>query len=281
MATDIMATSTNKLTHPIRLARSFSFRSSFIINAPRFARRSKKSQMEILRLQNGLEAAKKTAEDKVEALDGIGEDLMKQKARQDESEKSLKGEISALTTAKKAAEKQAHDALNKMNDCKRDTDVYTSEALASQEKFERELENHAEARKALREARSKLGSEENGRVVAEAKLAAVETELAGCESLFNEEKKMLSENVEELEKVVSEKEKECNLLHEQYQNLAAASERRFEEQEQEQEEEGEGEGDKEADTEVDAHLRKELSDVRQVSEQTRNGYKPPPSSTHY
>ncbi|GMI51404.1 hypothetical protein ScalyP_jg9747 [Parmales sp. scaly parma] len=112
-----------------------------------------------------------------------------------------------------------------MNDCKSDTDVYTSEALASQEKFERELENHAEVRKALREARSKPGSEENGRVVAEAKLAAVETELAGCESLFNEEKKMLSENVEELEKVVSEKEKECNLLHEQYQNLAAASER--------------------------------------------------------
>jgi len=41
MATDIMATPTTKLTHPIRLARSSrSSRSSFITNAPRFARRS-------------------------------------------------------------------------------------------------------------------------------------------------------------------------------------------------------------------------------------------------
>ena len=38
MATDIMATSTTELTHQIRLARSF--RSRFIKNAPRFARRS-------------------------------------------------------------------------------------------------------------------------------------------------------------------------------------------------------------------------------------------------
>jgi len=64
MATVIMATSTTKLTHPIRLTRSF--RSSFFINAPRFARRS---VAEMKALEKGKKIGKDTALDGIDVIE--------------------------------------------------------------------------------------------------------------------------------------------------------------------------------------------------------------------
>ena len=61
---------------------------------------SKKGQIEIQRLQNQLDASKKVADTKAEALEGIGNDLAQQRQKQETAEKSLKEKIVLLTEQK-------------------------------------------------------------------------------------------------------------------------------------------------------------------------------------
>jgi len=176
----------------------------------------RKGGIEIQRLQNQLDGAKKLAETKAEALDGIGNDLTQQRQKQEAAEKSLQETIKTLTEQKDEAVRIGDSSSSRMEEFKKDVDVYIQEAKSSQEKFEREVENHAEARKGLREAREKLDAEGNGKIIAETKLIALETESKGKESLWNEERAKFNDSIKSAEEALTSKEGECALLHSQY-----------------------------------------------------------------
>ena len=207
-----------------------------------------------------LEKLRKSEQSQREAVTELTNDLMNHRAEKDKAVNELKAKSDSLTSQLAGAKDDASKAIANMESLADEAKRYQLDSKNSNGNYERELALHADARTALRDARSSMETEQRLRETAESQLAMTTAEIETERGAWEVSKTKLEKSLSEAKKRFDDMRSQNNLLHDQMTALSSTVDK-FQSEKTSQLVGGGSSGDK---ADKGTSDEKQLSDLREL-----------------
>ena len=156
-----------------------------------------------------------------ETVAELTKDLMSYRGEKEKAVNELKATIDSLTLQLLGSREDATKAIAMSDSLTADARRYQLDAQNDNVNYERELALHAEARAALRDARSGMESEQRIRKTIESQLTSAQAEMEAEKVAWESSKAKLEESLLEARSRLDDMRTQNNMLHDQMASLSA------------------------------------------------------------
>ena len=168
-----------------------------------------------------LKKLRQSEQSQCETVAELTNDLMAYRGEKEMAVNELKATIDSLTSQLLGSRGDAFQAIARLESLTSEATRYQLDAKNANANYERELALHAEARAALREARSGMESEQRLRDTIESQLASAQAEIEAEKAAWESSKKKLEESLLEAKSRLDDMRIQNNMLHDQMASLSA------------------------------------------------------------
>ena len=168
-----------------------------------------------------LKKLRKSEQSQCETVAELTNDLMAYRGEKEKAVNELKATIDSLTSQLSGSREDAFQAIARLESLTSEARRYQLDAKNANANYERELALHAEARAALRDARSGMESEQRLRQTIESQLASVQADIEAEKVAWESSKKKLEESLLEAKSRLDDMRTQNNMLHDQMASLSA------------------------------------------------------------
>jgi nucleoprotein TPR len=168
-----------------------------------------------------LKKLRQSEQSQCEAVAELTKDLMSYRGEKEKAVNELKATIDSLTSQLLGSKEDAVKAIAMSDSLTADARRYQLDAKNANVNYERELALHAEARAALRDARSEIESEQRLRKTIESQLASAQAEIEAEKLAWESSKARLEESLLEAKSRLDDMRTQNNMLHDQMAFLSA------------------------------------------------------------
>jgi nucleoprotein TPR len=168
-----------------------------------------------------LKKLRQSEQSQCETVAELTNDLMAYRGEKEMAVNELKATIDSLTSQLLGSRGDAFQAIARLESLTSEATRYQLDAKNANANYERELALHAEARAALRDARSGMESEQRLRDTIESQLASAQAEIEAEKAAWESSKKKLEESLLEAKSRLDDMRIQNNMLHDQMASLSA------------------------------------------------------------
>jgi nucleoprotein TPR len=167
-----------------------------------------------------LKTLRQSEQAQCETVAELTKDLMSYRGEKEKAVNELKATIDSLTSQLSGSKEDAAKAIAMSDSLTADARRYQLDAKNANVNYERELALHAEARAALRDARSGMESEHRLRKTIESQLASAQAEIEAEKVAWASSKAKLEESLLEAKSRLDDMRTQNNMLHDQMASLS-------------------------------------------------------------
>lgn len=168
-----------------------------------------------------LKKLRQSEQSQCETVAELTKDLMSYRGEKEKAVNELKATIDSLTSQLSGSREDATKAIAMSDSLTADARRYQLDAKNANVNYERELALHAEARAALRDARSGMESEQRIRKTIESQLTSAQAEMEAEKVAWESSKAKLEESLLEARSRLDDMRTQNNILHDQMASLSA------------------------------------------------------------
>ena len=168
-----------------------------------------------------LKKLRQSEQSQCETVAELTKDLMSYRGEKEKAVNELKATIDSLTLQLSGSREDATKAIAMSDSLTADARRYQLDAQNDNVNYERELALHAEARAALRDARSGMESEQRIRKTIESQLTSAQAEMEAEKVAWESSKAKLEESLLEARSRLDDMRTQNNILHDQMASLSA------------------------------------------------------------
>ena len=172
-----------------------------------------------------LERLRSTESSQREAVAELTKDLMSHREDKEKAVAELRATVDSLTSQLAAAKEESARATTRAESVAAEAKSYQLDAKNANDTYERELALHAEARTALRAARSMAEKERGARESAEEEASTLRSGIDAERSEWEAGKASLEQSLSEAKSRLDDMRDQNNLLHDQMTSLSATVEK--------------------------------------------------------
>ena len=172
-----------------------------------------------------LEKLRQSEKSQREAVAELTNDLLSHRSEKEKAVEELQAKVKSLTAELVGAQEEAAGAVSRVESLTGEAKRYQLDATNANTNYERELALHADARTALREARSTFESEQRSREISEARLANAMTDVDAERAAWEVAKGKLEEQLKQATTRLEDMRRQNSLLQDQMASLSATVEK--------------------------------------------------------